>query len=373
MTTGTELTVSTDLDARIDHAERSAVVVWRGEPVGFRDVPERIARESSRASRERLLTGWTEALEALNPLYEERLERWTVGGIPNAEGFDPAAFAVEAEKLQVLSETSYHAALRRYLALVDIEHGDATVADLWHVLRGGASSPWFGEREVRRAARAIGRAETDAAGLDGWRAAESVLAAVGDDRTHAGAAAVSRAYGSLAGSPEWLGTELGVAESDLSAVVDFASFARLARIRRAIGVLNYELRLYPPGDEALARAYYAGIVGHMIGAIVPEAAYLHAVSAPWASATLLRDEILAGQLVEGLEARHGASWWREPAASELVDSVGAEARTEDALARLGYDALDWRPLLRQIRTRLIGEMSGYGGPNITTRAGTRKV
>jgi hypothetical protein len=45
----------------------------------------------------------------------------------------------------------------------------------------------------------------------------------------------------------------------------------------------------------------------------------------------------------------------------------------DALAYLGYDALDWRPVLRQIRTRLIGEMSGYGGPNITTRAGTRKV
>jgi hypothetical protein len=46
---------------------------------------------------------------------------------------------------------------------------------------------------------------------------------------------------------------------------------------------------------------------------------------------------------------------------------------EHALARLGYDVLDWRPVLRHIRTRLIGEMSGYGGPNITTRAGTRKV
>ena len=40
---------------------------------------------------------------------------------------------------------------------------------------------------------------------------------------------------------------------------------------------------------------------------------------------------------------------------------------------LGYDHLDWRPVLRQIRAQLIGEMSGYGGPNITTRAGSRKV
>jgi hypothetical protein len=43
------------------------------------------------------------------------------------------------------------------------------------------------------------------------------------------------------------------------------------------------------------------------------------------------------------------------------------------VASLGYDHLDWRPVLRQIRAQLIGEMSGYGGPNITTRAGSRKV
>ena len=62
-----------------------------------------------------------------------------------------------------------------------------------------------------------------------------------------------------------------------------------------------------------------------------------------------------------------------PAAGELAAAVASAPSTTDALAQLGYDALDWRPVLRQIRTRLIGEMSGYGGPNITTRAGTRKV
>jgi len=46
---------------------------------------------------------------------------------------------------------------------------------------------------------------------------------------------------------------------------------------------------------------------------------------------------------------------------------------EQVVAHLGYDSLDWRPVVRQIRAKLVGEMSGYGGPNITTRAGTRKV
>jgi hypothetical protein len=78
-------------------------------------------------------------------------------------------------------------------------------------------------------------------------------------------------------------------------------------------------------------------------------------------------------LIEALEQRHGLHRWRDPASSHLVESVAAASTLKDALAELGYDALDWRPVLRQIRTRLIGEMSGYGGPNITTRAGTRKV
>jgi hypothetical protein len=83
--------------------------------------------------------------------------------------------------------------------------------------------------------------------------------------------------------------------------------------------------------------------------------------------------LLAGQLIEALESRYGTTWWRDGAADELASAVASASSTADALAQLGYDALDWRPVLRQIRTRLIGEMSGYGGPNITTRAGTRKV
>ena len=106
---------------------------------------------------------------------------------------------------------------------------------------------------------------------------------------------------------------------------------------------------------------------------VAEAGYLEAVERPFATADRLRTALMAGILVESLERRFGTTWWRAPDASSLVDAVGAAKTDGDVLAQLGYDALDWRPVMRQIRTRLIGEMSGYGGPNITTRAGTRKV
>ena len=107
--------------------------------------------------------------------------------------------------------------------------------------------------------------------------------------------------------------------------------------------------------------------------MVPEEGYLHAVPEPYASVRRLEVALLAGQLVESLERSFGTTWWRESEARELAAAVEAGETSSDVLAHLGYDELDWRPVLRQIRTRLIGEMSGYGGPNITTRAGTRKV
>jgi hypothetical protein len=363
---------SADLDRAIAEAENAAVVIWRGEGVPFPFVPERIAELSSRAERDLLYGAYREALEALAPLRRQQLATWTAA--PDTEASERAlALATDLEGLVDHSETPHYAALRRYLALIGIEQGDATIADLWHIGRGTPWSHWFGEREVRRAVAAAGRAVVETAGLGGWRDAEAMLAGPGvEDRL--GAAVVDAAYATLAGSPEWVGEEVGVAAAEIAPLGDFAAFVRLLRLRQDIALLQYEIRLLAgPADAALSRAYYAGIVGHMIGVMVPEEGYLHAVPEPYASVRRLEVALLAAQLVEALERQFGTTWWREPGARELAAAAEAGETSADVLAHLGYDGLDWRPVLRQIRTRLIGEMSGYGGPNITTRAGTRKV
>ena len=352
-----------------------ALVVWRGERIGVLDLPERIARMDDREARDRLFGAYLEALDALNPRWEGRLEaRRSPDESAGTRGVDPSALAADLEGFVLHTETPYYAALRRYLALVDIEQGDATVADVWHIARGAAWAHWFGDRGSRAAVEATGRTPADPGGRDGWLGTEQMLRGDADAATP-GAAAVSAAYATLAGSPEWLEGELGVAASEVVPHVDFVAFVRLWRLRDAIGRLHYELRLAGMDDVALARAYFSGIVGHMTGVTVPEPMYLLVLGEgePFAPARELAVEILAADLVSTLESRHGGTWWRADDARPLLDAVGAAASIEDALAQLGYDALDWRPLLRQIRTRLIGEMSGYGGPNITTRAGTRKV
>jgi len=367
-----------EIERLVAEAEATAVVIWRGEHVPLADVPARIARISVRHGRELLYGSYVDALEALNPLYARRLEAWIADGATAPEAHDdPATLLAPLARLGLHLETPYYAALRRYLALIGIEQGDASEADLWHASRGVSWAHWFGERETARALAATGRAAelpTAATGeREGWRGAEGALRSAGSGTDPIAAAAVGAAYATLVGSPEWLSDELRVNPEGVGQFVDFAAFVRLSRLRRQIALLTYEERLYAAADPALQRAYYAGIVGHHTGVAVAEAGYLASVPSPYASARELRSEILAAMLIEALERRHGLRWWRDPGSATIVDGVASAASVDDAVAHLGYDGLDWRPVLRQIRTRLIGEMSGYGGPNITTRAGTRKV
>jgi len=370
-----------DLDAAITAARRDAVVVWRGERIPFDDLADRIARTDGRGERDGLYAGWSEALEAVNPLYEARLDRWrdaaASAGVDDlatalAAGRDVEAWSLDLERLALFSETVYYAALRRYLALIDIEQGDATVADLWHIVRGAAWGHWFDERDLDRAAGEAGRTIASGAQSDGWGSAQSGMA--GEDAgaiTPAGA--VAEVYGSLVGDPAWLSRALGMSPDEIASFADFVAFVRLWRLRRSLSVAQYELRLYRAKDTPLHRAYFSGIVGHATGVDVPEAAYLHDVGTPFSSISDLERSMLAGAIASTVEHRYGREWWSDDGAREVLAELAAAPRAEDALAQLGYDALDWRPLMRQIRTRLIGEMSGYGGPNITTRAGTRKV
>jgi|GEM_PF-2051364 len=429
-----------ELSDQIEAAEASAIVIWRGERIAYRRVPARIAEISERSDRNALDASYREAVEAINPLREERFRRLQAAanelghGDPLAmvgatRGLDLHSLAAEMQRFLVESETPYFSALRRYLAEIDIELGDASAADLSHLLRGSGWDGWFEERRLlpvlRRTLAGLGldlaaqpnlllevEAGPDGAGdavclplripqdvrlvLGGGRghaAYNAALAALGQAEFYVNAAAelpaasryvgddsVGTGYGyvfaNLMLEPDWLEGELGMAEGEISGWLDFAAFGQLHRLRRAAAGLLYELRLYGSGQTAQQRAYYAGLLGLLTGVRHPEPSYLADVADHLALARDLRGQFLATALGDWLRLQHGAVWWRsETSGAELRRgwSRGQPENAETLVAHLGYHHLDWRPVLRQIRTQLIGEMSGYGGPNITTRAGTRKV
>ncbi len=424
----------------IERAEADAVIVWRDQQLPYRRVPSIVAEISERSSRNALDAAYHEAVEAINPLREERLERMREASralgatdvptaLAEARGIDLPRLAAEMQRFLIESETPYFAALRRYLAEIDIEQGDASEADLRHVLRGGGWDAWFDARRLLPAVRAtvLGLGIDPATQADvsvdlddrpaktsgffeaavrlpgdvrvvgrsngGYRDYAALLDAIGRAEFHAhmtgelpaayrrgGDEAVGEGYGqlfaSLVRNDDWLGAQLGLTEDEMVGWIDFAAFARLHKVRREVALTLYEMRLHRGDRVAVDRAYYSGLLGLLTGVRHPEAGFLAAIAQPLSAASRFRAACFAASVERWLASRFKSGWWRIPEAGTHLRngwSRGLEWNADTTVAHLGYDRLDWRPLLRQLRTQLIGEMSGYGGPNITTRAGTRKV
>lgn len=429
-----------DLTEAVEAAESRAVVIWRGERIAYRDVWNRAADIAHRAERNALATSYYEAVDAINPLRRERFERMahavrelgyddTPDMLRRTAGFDPEELAAEQRAFLADSETSYFAALRRFLAEIDIEQGDASRIDLARILRGAGWDAWFPargmlpalrrtlagmgidldqqaaitldiERRERKSPRAFCAPVQVPADLrlvvqprGGWDDYASLLHEAGHAEHFAhvdpalpvgarnlGDDSLTEGYGALfellIGEPGWLTEVAGMPEAEAVSFADFHAFWLLTILRRSAAQLLYELNLHRGSDAALAREEYAGMVGLSLGVRVAPEEYLSSVDDHLYVARYLRAAMVQGSLSAWLASRFGEAWWRSADAGEALRrswSRGQAWGAEDVVAHLGYDRLDWRPVLRQIRTRLIGEMSGYGGPNITTRAGTRKV
>jgi hypothetical protein len=430
--------VATLTDA-VGTAEATAVVVWRGETIPYRALRNRISEISGRAERNALFASYIEAEEAINPLRRERFER--IGAlarelgyvdyvelIRTTRGFDPDALGTEIRAFLAESETPYFAALRRYLARIEIEQGDASLADLWYLTRGSGWDHWFDGRRIvtvleatlrgigieligqpgatldvearpnksPRAFVAVVNAPRDVRLViqphGGWDDYGAVLHEAGHlehflhvdpalpvSLRELGDASVTEGYAMtferLLAQPAWLVEQLGMPPEHAAAFADFYSLYHLVTVRFLAARHLHELRMHRGGDAALHRATYAGLAGLLTGVREPEERYLSIDDGMYA-ASYLRCFAVDAALTDFLVARHGETWWRSAAAGETLRrawSRGQEWTAEQVVAHLGYDSLDWRPVVRQIRAKLIGEMSGYGGPNITTRAGTRKV
>ena len=421
-------------------AESRAVIRWRGESIPYRAARPRISTIADRGMRNALFGSWLEAVEQINPLRQERLDRMHAAAIDLGyadyvelvqvtRGWDPAALDRSSRAMLNDTETVFYAAIRRTLARIDIEQGDGTLADAWYMLRGIGWDAWFEGRRLtsllqatfaglgvdlanqpgatldfedrpKKSSRAfcsVVRAPSDvrlvvrpAGGWDDFAAAlheaghlEHFLHVPPDapiSRKVLGDFSVTEGYAigleNLIGESVFLGERVGMPFDDTVAFADFYGLFSVNRMRQLAGLFLYQLGLHRGGLPAVHRASYAGMVGLLTGVRVPEELYLADVDDGLYAGTYLRATMLAGALDESLARRHGIDWWREPTAGNELRSLfarGTEWNAEQVVAHLGYDALDWRPVLRKIRTQLIGEMSGYGGPNITTRAGSRKV
>jgi hypothetical protein len=429
-----------DLTERVEAAEAEAVILWRGERIPYRMVWNRAADISNRTERNALAASYLEAVEAINPIREERLAAMKAAArdlgytdIPElvaaTGGFDPDVLAGEMREFLADSETVYFAALRRNLAEIDIEQGDASDIDLAHVIRGAQWDRWFDaarmvwslrqtlagmgidldaqsgimldlEPRPRKSPRAFctpvlapGDVRLVLQPRGGWDDYAALLHEAGHAEHFATVAAslpvtkrrlgdnsLTEGYGHLferlVGEPGWLRGIIGMPETDALAFADFSAFWYLHLLRLMSAHLLAQLYLYRTDDLALAREQHAGMLSLTVGVRYEPGTYLAHLDDGLYVGRYLRSMMSEGSLSASLRASHGEAWWTTAGAGATLRDLWSRGQpwdVRDVVAQLGYDRLDWRPVLRQIRTLLIGEMSGYGGPNITTRAGTRKV
>jgi hypothetical protein len=173
----------------------------------------------------------------------------------------------------------------------------------------------------------------------------------------------------LVADPEWLAGELRMPRDAIAGWLDFGAFRKLYFLRRYGAKLLYELRLHRGGERwCSARVRrFLGLRGPHAGRELPGGRRRRLCAARYLRGAWRRP---ACRPSCGIGRRR---WWRPMPRFSVTVAAGLGPSAEDVVASLGYDHLDWRPVLRQIRAQLIGAMSGYGGPNITTRAGSRKV
>ena len=136
-----------DLTEQIEVAEARAAVIWQGEQIPYRQVPNRAADIANRTARNALYDGYLEAVEAINPLREEKLAavRTAVRGLGYADvpamvaetaGFDPDALAAE---MRLLPGRVGDGLLRRPAPVPGRDRhraGRRLEVDLEHVIRG---------------------------------------------------------------------------------------------------------------------------------------------------------------------------------------------------------------------------------------------
>ena len=154
----------------------------------------------------------------------------------------------------------------QHLALIDIELGDATEADLAYILRGAGYSSWFEERDLpqltQRVAADLGTESSselpDAGGHVAYASAlrEAGTRIAAGDASASADPAVNEGFGVLFErlllDGAWLEDRLGVPESEIPVVADFLAFTALHALRRHAAQVIYALRLHRGAEARLA-------------------------------------------------------------------------------------------------------------------------
>ncbi len=161
-----------------------------------------------------------------------------------------------------------------------------------------------------------------------------------------GNATVTEAYGflfeDLVADPTWIQQNTTLPAERLPGYLSASSAFALHQLRMAAGAVLYGVLVHER-DESEARALYAQVMSRVLGIkLTAEESARYSVDREdfLDSADALRSRCLAGQLQAQLKLRFGPTWWRQPAAGELLRSLWkhGNAKSADEIAILAGES-----------------------------------
>jgi hypothetical protein len=153
--------------------------------------------------------------------------------------------------------------------------------------------------------------------------------------------------------PEWHARHFSLSAEEARENAQAATFMNLLLFRRYVAKLHYELGFWSrfAGDGGTPEGYAEGLSA-ATGLRYRSANYLADMDPGFYSADYLRAWIRSSQLREHLIQTVGPDWWRSPGTGELLRGLfreGARPSSEEIAARIGFNALDVRPLVARFR------------------------
>jgi hypothetical protein len=171
-------------------------------------------------------------------------------------------------------------------------------------------------------------------------------------RDHALTEIYSYIVEAISREPEWHELYFGLSPEQAHENAEATIFLEALLYRRYEAKLRYELDFWSRfngdgGDPDV----YERLLTEATGVRYRRDNYLSDMDAGFYSADYLRAWIRSAQLRQHLIDQVGADWWRNPRTGELLTELfreGTKPTSEEIAGRLGFDALDTKPLLHEI-------------------------
>jgi hypothetical protein len=152
--------------------------------------------------------------------------------------------------------------------------------------------------------------------------------------------------------PDWHARHFDLSPEEAAKNAEATIFLEALLFRRYTAKLHFELDFWSRfADDGGSPDGYAERLSEATGLVYRPDAYLSDMDSGFYSADYLRAWIRSAQLRTYLEDRVGPDWWRTSQTGDFLRPLfreGTKPTSEEVAARIGFNALDVRPLLREL-------------------------